>query len=121
MSIKYLMYSEPPKKEITKNDVLQFIGKYHNHNHCAIVTGVPFTEENIELIDAMKDVLGIAIHRRWRGPNWKWGYNTKDNAEKVSVYCRNRNIDVEVNSWTTNPDKISVYLTTKICKAIRNW
>ena len=92
----------------TKKDVLEFILKYNNPKHCAIVTQVPMTDENMDLIDAMKHVLGIAIHRRWRGPNWYWGYNTKANAERVSVYPRNRNISIDVSksSWSDSIDAV---------------
>lgn len=79
-----------------KDKVLGLIKQYYNPNACAIVTGVPMTDENMAIIDAMPKVLGIPIRRRWRGKGWKWGYHTKDGAERVSVYPKDGSYSIHL-------------------------
>ena len=98
----------------TKREVLEFIRKYNNPKHCAIVTQVPISDWNMELIDGIRDVV-CPIHRRWRGPGWKPGFLNKRYAERVSVYPRNRMTSVVVykSAWSGNP-----YLTVDTRKYI---
>lgn len=86
-------------KNISKNDVLRFIGQYHNPKHNALMTQVPINDENMMMIRFVQKVLGIPIHLRWRGPKWKWGYHTKEGATNVSVYARDRSISFKLEEY----------------------
>jgi hypothetical protein len=39
---------------MTKNEVLDFIKKYHNPEHKSLMTGIPITDENMKKINFVK-------------------------------------------------------------------
>ena len=63
------------------------------------MTGIPINDENMKMISLVQKVIGVPIHRRWRGPNWKWGYHTKEGATKVSVYARDRSTSFKLERY----------------------
>ena len=82
---------------VTRDQVIAFVKKYNNPNHRSIVTGVPITDENMSLVDGIRDYV-CPIRRRWRGPGWKWGYHLKEGATKISVYPKG-NICVDIEPY----------------------
>ena len=92
---------------ITDKEMFDLIEKYNDPKHCAFITQVPMSERNMAIIKRIAEKV-CPIHRRWRGPKWYSGYNTKENAERVSVYPKDRSITVQImNSGWSRYIKIS--------------